>query len=116
MIYFLFAVVALGLVVLMMGLSAKKEAKTNGTLAGSEFVGICTTALDRTVKKQGNLNKIIALFSGKPRLSNSEICKALGVSSRTAVRYMDALEKAQKVKQIGAIGQTVTYQLKQTGD
>jgi len=45
-------------------------------------------------------------------ISNSEIRKALGVSSRTAVRYLDELEKERKVEQVGKIGHGVIYRLK----
>ena len=48
----------------------------------------------------------------KGAISNSEIRKALGVSSRTAVRYLDELEKEGKVEQVGKIGHAVTCRLK----
>jgi len=91
----LIAVVAILAVLLWL---AHREARRHGTRTAEEFVGICTTALDQTVRKQGNLDKLLGLFSGKAELSNLEIRQALGVSSRTAVRYMDDLEKAGRVE------------------
>lgn len=90
---------------------AQKEAQIHGTSAKEEFAGICTIALDRTVKKRSNMEKVMALFAKNPQLSNHEIRKALGVSSRTTVRYMDDLQKEGRVKQIGRAGHGVTYLL-----
>lgn len=63
-------------------------------------------------KKDKRKEQILALLNEKSGLSNLEIRKALGVSSRTAVRYLDEMEKEGKVEQIGKIGQAVTYRLK----
>lgn len=53
------------------------------------------------------------MFEERRELSNTEIRKALGVSSRTAVRYLDELEKEGRVEQVGKAGHAVTYRLKQ---
>ncbi len=46
----------------------------------------------------------------KPVLDNVE--KMFGVSDATATRYLDELEKEQKIRQIGKTGQNVFYTLK----
>ena len=116
----MFQIILIAVVVVLVVLfwSARREARRHGTSMAEEFVGICTVAVDRTVRKQGNMEKIMSLFarstsSGQAaELSNFEIRKALGVSSRTAVRYMDELEKEGRVEQVGKIGHTVTYRVK----
>ena len=102
------AVVVLGILLWL----ARRDAKRHGTRTAEELVGICTVAIDTTVRKRANLDKILGLLEGQRELSNSEIRRALGVSSRTAVRYLDELEKEGKVEQVGKIGHTVTYRLK----
>ena len=99
---------------------AKKDAAEYGTAAKEEFVGICKLAIETASEKEARKQKVMALFeeknpstgSGRVELSNSEIRKALGVSSRTAVRYLDELEAEGKVKQVGNTGNAVTYRLK----
>lgn len=91
---------------------AAKEAEQYGTSAKEEFVGICASAIETASQKQARKQKALAMFADKSELSNSEIRKALGVSSRTAVRYLDELEREGKVEQVGKIGHTVVYRLK----
>lgn len=84
------------------------------------IVGICSTALDQTVRKDANKQKVIALLqephstsSGQVGgLSNSYLREALKVSDRTITRYMDDLEREGKVEQVGETGRNVTYRLK----
>ena len=74
-------------------------------------VKVCKSALDQTLKKSKNKKKIIELLE-QGELSNSEIREALKVSRRSVVRYMDQLEKEDRVEQVGDIGRGVTYRLK----
>ena len=74
-------------------------------------VGICNTAVDRIVRKNANKKKILALLGERGELSNSDIRDELGVSGRTAVRYMNELEKGGKVEQIGDTGKYTHYKL-----
>ncbi len=108
----LISIIITAAIIMAAVITAWREAQKYGTTTAEEFVGICNVALDRTVRKRANTDTIISLFAKKPELSNSEIRRALKVSSRTAVRYMDALEKEGKVKQVGKTGHTVTYRLK----
>ena len=110
--FILIFLIILVLAVLLMVIFARQEAKIYNTKTSEELVGIAKTVFDRTLKKQANLDKIMSLLASRAELSNAEIRQALKVSSRTAVRYLDELEKQGKVEQIGKTGQTVIYRLK----
>jgi len=102
-------VLLLAVIVLVFAL---EEATKYGTKTTEELVGMCNITFGRTAKKQENIDRIITLFETDKELTNIEIRKALKVSSRTAVRYMDELENQNKVRQVGKIGHTVTYHLR----
>jgi len=115
----IFVIVILVAVVAVLVVFARKEAKKHGTNAKEEFVGICKLAVETASQKETRKESVLALLHEHGELSNSEIRKMLGrlpagrqVSSRTAVRYLDELEKEGKVEQVGKIGHTVTYRLK----
>jgi predicted HTH transcriptional regulator len=63
-------------------------------------------------KAERNKDKIMSLFETDVELTNTEIRNALGVSDRTVVRYMDALEKAGLVIQTRKTGPLTAYILK----
>ena len=108
----IFIIVLLGAAVLALAIFARREAKKHGTSTKEEFVGICKSAVETASQKEARKQKALAMFADKPELSNYEIRKALGVSSRTAVRYLDELERDGKIEQVGKIGHAVTYRLK----
>ncbi|MDP3883259.1 MAG: winged helix-turn-helix transcriptional regulator [Candidatus Staskawiczbacteria bacterium] len=95
--------------------SKTKENESSGI--GDRLLGICEVAIETASLKEERKQKIIELLKAdglvNGGLSNLEIRKALGVSSRTAVRYMDELEKEGRVEQVGKTGQNVTYRVKQ---
>ena len=93
-------------------ISARREAKKHGTSAKEEFIGICKSAVETASQKEARKQKALAMLREKGDLSNSEIRKELGISSRTDVRYLDELEAEGKLKQVGKIGHAVTYHLK----
>ena len=74
--------------------------------------GICVAALDQTVQKNANKEKVLKFIREKGKTSNEEIREHLEVSRRSVVRYMDALEREGKVEQVGDIGRGVIYRLK----
>jgi len=61
---------------------------------------------DRKRKKR---DKIMQLFTTKPKITNDEVEKLLHVSDATATRYLSALEKENKIKQVGKTGHGVVY-------
>jgi len=105
----------IALVIIFVGfvlLVSRREAARHGTGTGEEFVGICKSAVETASQKETRKQKALAMIQEQTEISNSEIRKALGVSSRTAVRYLDELEAEGKVEQVGKIGHAVTYRLK----
>jgi len=63
-------------------------------------------------KKVENEEKILEFLQNNERVANNDIEKMLGVSDATATRYMNELEKEQKVRQVGKTGNAVYYVLK----
>jgi len=63
---------------------------------------------DETKKKE-NLVKIENYISDKEKFTNDDLEKLLGVSNTTVKRYLDELESAGKIKQIGQTGSGVYY-------
>ena len=60
--------------------------------------------------KQKRLDKIMARLSEKGKITNDEVEKLLRVSDATATRYLDALEKENRIKQTGTTGTGVFYE------
>jgi len=114
------------LVIIIVGFAlvvSRKEAGKHGTSAkallrvklrtgAEEFVGICKSAVETASQKEARKQKALAMIQERGVLSNAEIREALGVSSRTAVRYLDELEREGKVEQVGKVGHAVTYRVK----
>ncbi|MSU74267.1 HTH domain-containing protein [Candidatus Kaiserbacteria bacterium] len=61
---------------------------------------------DRKRKKR---DKIMQILNTKSKITNDEVEKLLHVSDATATRYLSALEKEGKIKQIGKTGHGVVY-------
>ena len=112
----------IALVIIIVGfvlVVSRREAGRHGTSTKEEFVGICRSAVETASQKEERKESVLALLHEHGELSNSEIRKMLGRlpagrqgSSRTAVRYLDELEKEGKVEQVGEAGHSVTYRLK----
>jgi predicted HTH transcriptional regulator len=49
------------------------------------------------------------MFAKQTKISNDEVEKFLHVSDATAERYLNILEKENKIKQIGKTGKAVSY-------
>lgn len=62
-------------------------------------------------QKQENLNQILNLLTQKTEVSNNDVETLLKVSDATAERYLQELEKAGKIRQVGSDGRGVIYQL-----
>lgn len=67
------------------------------------------------IRKRKKLDKVMSLFEAKdgsassPQVTNDEVEKLLHVSDATATRYLNALEKEGKIKQVGKTGKGVHY-------
>lgn len=66
----------------------------------------------QVAQKAENKQKILALIQANGKIQNHDVEKLTGVSSATAERYLDELEKEGKLTQHGTIGQGVFYTLK----
>ena len=60
-------------------------------------------------RKRKKLDKIMEALNTKGKITNDEVEKLLHVSDATATRYLSALEKEGKIKQVGRTGTGVTY-------
>ena len=60
-------------------------------------------------RKRKKLEKIMTLFLKSSKITNDEVEKFLHVSDATAERYLNILEKENKIKQIGKSGHAVSY-------
>jgi predicted HTH transcriptional regulator len=68
---------------------------------------------DKQQKQKGeNKEKILQELQSKNKITNNDIEKLLNVSDATATRYLEELEKENKIEQIGKTGRSVYYQLK----
>ena len=86
--------------------------------AAPEQTGILHTARDLLVKarvaiqdhKRKKRDKILQALNTKNKITNDEVEKLLHVSDATAARYLSALVKEGKIKQVGKTGTGVVYQ------
>jgi len=60
-------------------------------------------------RKRKKLDKIMTLFLKNSKITNDEVEKFLHVSDATAERYLNILEKENKIKQVGKTGHAVAY-------
>jgi hypothetical protein len=60
-------------------------------------------------RKRKKLDKVMAMFLKKSKITNDEVEKFLHVSDATATRYLSQLEKENKIKQVGKTGKAVSY-------
>lgn len=60
-------------------------------------------------RKRKKLDKVMTLFLKKQKITNDEVEKFMHVSDATATRYLNTLEKENKIKQSGKTGKSVFY-------
>lgn len=60
-------------------------------------------------RKRKKFDKIMTLFAKQTKLTNDEVEKFMHVSDATATRYLNTLEKENKIKQNGKTGKSVFY-------
>lgn len=60
-------------------------------------------------QKAENKQKILKFVQEHGKIQNNDVEKLAGVSNATAERYLDELEKENKLTQNGTIGQNVFY-------
>lgn len=64
----------------------------------------------RQEKKREKIEKILEMFSEQKEITNDEVEKLLHVSDATATRYLEQLEKENKIRQVGKTGKGVKYE------
>ena len=104
------AILAVGLGIIL-GMAMKKSRKNN-TGVGEEFAGVCAALLESQAKKQRNKNRILELLKTRQNVDNATIRAELKVSRTSAGRYLDELQSAGAIEQIGTTGQSVSYRLR----
>lgn len=60
-------------------------------------------------RKRKKLDKVMTLFLKNSKITNDEVEKFMHVSDATATRYLNTLEKENKIKQTGKTGKSVFY-------
>ncbi len=60
-------------------------------------------------RKRKKLDRVMTLFLKKSKITNDEVREFLHVSDATAERYLNALEKENRIKQVGKTGHAVSY-------
>lgn len=67
-------------------------------------------------EKEENISRIVEFFTVQHGpVSNKDIQDLLGVSSATATRYLEELEKEEKIHQVGDSGAGVFYETERVG-
>lgn len=61
------------------------------------------------LRKKKRLEKIIEFLNKNQKIANDEVEKLLHVSDSTATRYLDILERENKIKQVGKTGKYTYY-------
>jgi len=60
-------------------------------------------------RKQKKLDKIMDMFEANPKITNQDIQKSIRTTRTSAFRYLEILEKQNKIKQVGNTGKAVFY-------
>ncbi len=60
-------------------------------------------------RKRAKLDRIMTVFAKRTHITNDEVEKFLHVSDATATRYLEILEKENKIQQSGKTGKGVVY-------
>ncbi len=60
-------------------------------------------------RKRKKLDRVMTLFLKKSKITNDEVREFLHVSDATAERYLNTLEKENRIKQVGKTGHAVSY-------
>lgn len=67
---------------------------------------------EQSERKAENKQKILVFVQEHGKIQNNDVEKLAGVSNATAERYLNELEREEKLTQHGIIGQGVFYSLK----
>ena len=90
----------------------RKKSLTSKNIPLTDSKQVPSVTSETTEVKEDNGGKILKFIQENQRITNNDVEKLLGVSDATATRYLDDLEKEEKISQIGDTGQGVYYILK----
>jgi len=79
----------------------RKQPLSNSPLARGES-GSGNPNAEEVVRKRENLEKVMEMAAEKGEIKNDDVQYALGVSDATATRYLDELERQEKLTQTGS--------------
>ena len=82
-----------------------------GIFLGRYFAGRQKTnfILEQIKRKRKNKEKILKFFKENEKVTNNDVEIMLNISDSTAERYLDELEKENKIDQVGTTGRNVFY-------
>jgi predicted HTH transcriptional regulator len=106
-------VIILFVVVSLLLIAAYQAGRRQGASLRQDLPSICTTALDRSLRKASNKQKILEYLSQNQQATNAELRQLTGVSNRTVVIYMRELEQDGAVERVGQTGRAVHYRAAQ---
>lgn len=92
--------VALGMYMARRGEGAKRSGNAQGALNE-----------ERAAAKQAAVEKVFAEIQQKGSITNDRVQALLGVSDATAERYLQELETAGRINQVGDMGKNVSYKV-----
>ncbi|MDP2655089.1 MAG: winged helix-turn-helix transcriptional regulator [bacterium] len=101
--YFVMAIVAVTGIALGMYMARR------GKTAGSASAGALND--ERAAAKQAAVEKVFAEIQQKGSITNDGVQALLGVSDATAERYLQELETAGRINQVGDTGKNVSYKV-----
>lgn len=101
----------LGIAVFVLGFLVGRKTKTSFGPKSSEELKEMTEESRRALSRRTEKRKARILSSAKKkgRITNNEVEDMFCISDRTANRYLNQLEKEDKIKQIGRSGRGVYY-------
>ncbi len=67
---------------------------------------------ERAAAKQAAVERVFVEIRQKGSITNGEVQALLGVSDATAERYLEELESAGRVQQVGDAGKGVSYRIR----
>lgn len=101
---------------LIIGFFLWRDGKKTGSLmsecctSDSRMTGGSDLISEKEAEKAANLEKVKALILNQTKITNEEVQDLLSVSSATAERYLDEIESAGIIRQVGKTGVKTYYE------
>jgi len=83
-----------------------------GIIIGFAIAWIIKKPKPELSEKESGKQKIINHLKATGKITNNQVEELLGCGNTTAYRYLEELEQAGKIEQIGKTGRSVEYRLK----